>query len=260
MVLENYLKSHVTNSLSLVMPAYNEEESIAAAIAEATRALCRLANSYEVIVIDDGSGDGTATAIQQAMTTDRNVRLISHATNRGYGAALRTGFDAARHPLIAFTDADCQFHLSDLSYLIARIQDHDVVCGFRVGRKDARPRRFYSGCYNLLVRVLLGVPVRDCDCALKLFRSETLSNLRIETNGFLVNAEILTKLAMSGARICQAGVRHRPRLDGQSTVSPLCAIPVAFSLLRFWWTWVLFPHQSSSAAVEPVDNVVQMHA
>ncbi|MCZ6507284.1 MAG: glycosyltransferase family 2 protein [Acidobacteria bacterium] len=238
-----------SKALSLVLPAFNEEESIATAIDEADTALRQLACTYEIIVVDDGSGDSTARVVEEKARTNEHVRLLSHSTNRGYGAALRTGFEAARSPLIAFTDADCQFYLDDLGLLLARAHDQDVVCGFRVDRQDPWPRRFYSACYNGFVRGLLSVPVRDCDCALKIFRAETLAAIRIETDGFLVNAEILAKLKMQGSRIAEVGVRHRTRYAGETTVSPLDAIPVVLSLLRFWWTWVLFPPLS----VDPVD-------
>jgi dolichol-phosphate mannosyltransferase len=241
-------------AISLVLPAFNEEECIETAIAEAAEALAGLAHDYEILVVDDGSRDQTAAAVERAIAGNAHVRLVSHGVNRGYGAALRSGFDAARHDLVAFTDADCQFHLEDLGLLLALIADQDVVCGFRMDRKDAWLRRFYSGGYNLLVRALLGLPVKDLDCALKLFRARVLSDIQIETNGFLVNAEVLTKLSLAGCRISQVGVRHRARFGGVSTVSPLHAIPVLAALLRFWWSWVLFPAPSPEGGTTAQPN------
>src|SRR5205807_1906366 len=120
------------------------------------------------------------------------VRLLSHEANRGYGAALRTGFAAARFDRVAFTDADCQFHLDDLACLLPLTQTHDLAVGYRIERQDPRRRRFFSWGYNTLVRTLMGSRVRDCDCALKVFRKEAVLALLPESKGFFVNAEMLT--------------------------------------------------------------------
>jgi dolichol-phosphate mannosyltransferase len=232
--------SRVTG-LSLVLPAFDEEEAITAAVDEARTALAGLAREYEILVVDDGSRDATAQRVRALAAHDPAVRLLQHPVNRGYGAALRTGFAAARCDLIAFTDADSQFHVDDLARLLPRLEGSDVVCGYRVDRSDSAVRRFYSWGYNRLIRALLGLPVRDCDCALKLFRAEALRAVEIETRGFLVNAELLTKLRLRGSSIAEVGVRHRPRAAGRSTVSPWHILPVAAALLRFWWCWMLFP-------------------
>ncbi len=227
--------------LSLVLPAYNEEAAIVPAVREALAALSGLTGRHEVLVVDDGSRDATAARVEEAFAGTDAVRLLRHGRNRGYGAALRTGFSAARFDLVAFSDADRQFHLEDLGPLLERMEGHRVVCGFRQDRQDLWPRLVYSKIYNVLVRGLLGVPVRDCDCALKVFRRQDLAEVTISTNGFLVNAELLTLLQDRGASIVEVGVRHRLRREGQSTVSPLHAVPVLFDLLKFWWSKRLFP-------------------
>src|SRR4051794_25876 len=175
--------------LSLVLPAYNEEAGIRQAVAEADDALARLAADYEILVVDDGSRDATATAVGETAATRPRVRLLRHPTNRGYGAALRTGFAAARFERVAFTDADCQFHLDDLSRLLPLTEKHPLVVGYREDRQDSWRRRAVSRGYNLLVRTLLGTRVRDCDCALKVFRRAALARLLPEADGFFVNTE-----------------------------------------------------------------------
>ncbi len=232
--------------LSLVIPAYNEAAVIRQALAEATAALARLTAEYEILVVDDGSTDGTAAAVEEAAASDGHVRLLRHPVNRGYGAALRTGFAAARFDRVAFTDADCQFHLDDLAPLLTLSDRAPVAAGYRVGRQDPWQRRFFSWGYNRLVRTLLGTRVRDCDCALKVFRRDRLGALLPETPGFFVNTEMLTRARQRGYAVAEAGVRHRPRLGGASKVS-LSDIPRTLrTLLPFWWARVLFPHPSGA--------------
>src|SRR5262249_17941216 len=139
------------------------------------------------------------------------------------------------------TDADCQFYLSDLAGLLALTDEHPVAVGCRINRQDSRRRKFFSRGYNLLARVLLGTGVRDCDCALKVFRKEALQELLPEDGGCLGEAEMLTRARQKGLEVVEIGVRHRPRRNGHSKVS-LRDIPRPLrSFLPFWWSEELFP-------------------
>jgi dolichol-phosphate mannosyltransferase len=236
MSLESRQNTNIS-CLSLVIPAYNEEAGIAQAIDEAVAALPPLAKEFEVLVVDDGSQDATAQIVAAAAREHHQVRLLCHERNRGYSAALRTGFEAARFDLVAFTDADCQFYLDDLALLLERADRYPVVVGYRVDRQDPWLRRFYSWSYNLLVRVLLGTGVRDCDCALKVFQRGLLQRILPEMPGFFVNAEMLTRTRKLGFTLAEIGVRHRPRQRGTSKVS-LWDIPRTLAtLVPFWWTY-----------------------
>lgn len=228
-------------SLSLVIPAYNEEAGIRQAVEEADQALAPLVHNYEIIVVDDGSEDRTGQIVKE-MSLDRpHVRLLRHLENQGYSAALRTGFEATAFERVAFTDADCQFHLDDIESLLNLAEHHPVAVGYRLDRQDPWPRRFFSWGYNVLARTLLGTGVRDCDCALKVFRRDALKKILPKTPGFFVNTEMLTRARQAGFSVAETGVRHRPRLRGQSKVS-LGDIPRTLAtLLPFWWTRVLFP-------------------
>lgn len=231
---------HADWRLSLVIPAYNEAAGIRQAIAEADEALARLTTDYEVLIVDDGSRDKTADIVRVEAQQRPRVRLLQHEDNRGYGAALRTGFLAARFELVAFTDADCQFYLDDLAALLPLASSCPVVVGRRVDRQDTRWRCFVSWSYNLLVRTLLGTGVRDCDCALKVFRREALERLLPETSGFFVNTEMLARAHQNRFPIAEVGVRHRPRRHGTSKVS-LADVPrVLRALVPFWWSQVVF--------------------
>ena len=227
--------------LSLILPAYNEEAGIARSVIEADEALARLGISYEIIVVDDGSDDRTAANISRLQADRSKVRLVRHELNQGYGAALRTGFAAARGERIAFTDADCQFHLDDLALLLPLTEQNPIAAGYRIDRKDTFLRKFYSRSYNLLARTLLGTPVRDIDCALKVFRRDALQRILPETHGFFVNTEMLSRARQLHLKIAEVGVRHRPREHGTSKVS-LGDVPrVLNALLPFWWMTVMFP-------------------
>jgi dolichol-phosphate mannosyltransferase len=222
--------------LSLILPAYNEAAGIAEAVAEADDALAHFCDNYEIIVVDDGSRDGTAAAVPNSP----RVRVLRHESNRGYGAALRTGFEAASGDYVAFTDADGQFDLADLERLVYLIEPASVAVGYRVDRQDPWRRRFFSWGYNQLVRQLIGTGVRDCDCALKVFRRDALRRLLPESDHFFVNTEMLARARQLGMLVAETGVRHRPRRHGNSKVS-LSDIPRTLGvLLPFWWMRILF--------------------
>jgi dolichol-phosphate mannosyltransferase len=222
------------------LPAFNEQAGIRQAVLEACAALEQLTITYEILVVDDGSHDATAAIVAELAAEKRQVRLLRHESNRGYGAALRTGFAAARFERVAFTDADCQFHLADLGRLLPLSERYPLVVGWRQQRQDSWRRRFLSRGYNVLTSALLGTCVRDCDCALKVFQRQALPDLLPQTNTFFVNAEMLTKARQRGLEVAEVGVRHRPRLHGESKVS-LREVPrILTVLLRFWWSRVLF--------------------
>jgi dolichol-phosphate mannosyltransferase len=225
--------------LSLVMPAYNEAAGIADAVAEAHEALIGLGYDFELIVIDDGSIDGTGAVVAELAALWPRVRLLTHSTNLGYGAALRTGFEAARFDLVAFTDSDGQFFLDDLEDLVTLARECPVAVGRRVDRKDPWRRRFLSWGYNVLVRLVLGTGVRDCDCALKVFQRDPLHYLLPDSTGFFVNSEMLCRARQLGFAVAEVGVRHRPRRNGVSKVS-LAEVPRTFTtLMHFWWRHVV---------------------
>jgi glycosyltransferase involved in cell wall biosynthesis len=154
------------------------------------------------------------------------VRALHHPVNRGYGAALRSGLAASRHPLVCFTDGDRQFRVADLARLLERLdrpisgdpsQTPDVVAGYRLKRADAPMRLAYARVYRLTLRVFYGLRVRDVDCACKLFRREALEGIRLESGGAFLSAELLIKLVARGGRVVEVGVPHHPRTAGRAS-------------------------------------------
>ena len=214
--------------VSIVLPAYNEEGNIEQAIAEATAAAERLFRAHEIIVVDDGSQDGTKRLVQRVAEHDPRVRLASHEHNRGYGEALRTGFLASSLEYVFFTDADLQFDMNEIERLLPYAGTVDVVAGYRLNRQDRLTRRLIGYSWNLLVRVLFYAPVRDIDCAFKLMKRKVLSEIEIESVGAMVNTELMVKLGRRGASVVEVGVHHRPRRAGQPRGANPQVIATAF--------------------------------
>jgi len=203
-------------AITVFFPAYNEEEIIEKTVRSAARVAASLAHDYEVVVVDDGSRDATAAVVERLAADDPHVRLEKHGRNRGYGAALRTGFASARKELVFFSDADGQFDLSELANLIAMLPQAPVVVGYRIKRNDPPHRLFIAKTYNLIVRAVFGLRVRDIDCAFKLFRRDALGRVALESNGAFISSELLIKLRRAGVGIAERGVHHYPRTTGYS--------------------------------------------
>ncbi len=201
--------------LSIVLPAFNEQGNITDALDRAQAVAERLCEDYEIIVVDDGSKDRTAELVTRRSAEDPRVRLVRHERNLGYGEALRTGFETAKLDLVFFTDADNQFDLDELERLMPLIEKVDVVAGYRIDRQDPPMRRFFAKGWNILVRMLFYVPVRDIDCAFKLFRRSVFERIDLESIGAMVNTELMVKLARSGASVVEVGVTHHPRKAGR---------------------------------------------
>ena len=222
--------------LSYFFPAHNEEGNVEALVQDALAALPALAERFEIIVVNDGSSDRTgALADALAAANPESVRVVHHPTNRGYGAALRSGFRVAQFEWVGFTDGDRQFEVSDLGRLTARIaqpDQPDVVVGFRIRRADPLIRSLYARSYRLANRIFFGLRTTDVDCACKLFRRASLRGLRVESGGAFFSAELLIKLRAAGRTVVEVGVPHYARTVG----SPTGARPsVVFRAVRDFW-------------------------
>jgi glycosyltransferase involved in cell wall biosynthesis len=207
--------------LSYFFPAHNEEANIEGLVAEALETLPSIAETFEIIVVNDGSRDRTQ-ALADELTAGHPgvVRAVHHPTNLGYGAALRSGFGAARYELVAFTDGDRQFRVEDVGRLTERLaatDAPDVVVGYRIKRADPLLRTLYARAYRLANRVFFGLGVTDVDCACKLFRREALEGIDVESDGAFFSAELLIKLRAAGRTVVEVGVPHHPRTAGSAT-------------------------------------------
>jgi Glycosyl transferase family 2 len=223
--------------LSLCMPAFNEEGSIADTLDAALAILPELMSRFEIIVVNDGSRDRTADIVRLYTRQDDRVRLVQHETNRGYGAAVSTGLRAAAGDLVAFTDSDGQFSLLDLPQLLLHIEDKDVAIGYRYLRADNGLRRFNAWAWNRLVGLLLGIHVRDLDCAFKLFRREVVERLCLTATGACISAEIMVQCTRGGLRIGEVPVTHYPRYQGVPSGAAIKVIWRAFRELPSLWRY-----------------------
>jgi glycosyltransferase involved in cell wall biosynthesis len=203
--------------LSLVFPVRNEERSVGVLLDAALALAPRLARDFEIVVVDDGSRDGSASVIEERRRRCPRLRMLQHAGSRGYGAALRAGLRAARGELVFFSDADLQFDLDELATLLAHARDFDIVAGYRRPRRDPWPRILLARGWGLLVGALFGLRVRDIDCAFKVFRRHVLDAIPIASVGACINTEILVRAREAGFRIHQVPVSHRRRRWGRQS-------------------------------------------
>jgi hypothetical protein len=223
--------------LSLCLPAYNEEANIEDTLDAAGAILPEFVRDFEVIVVDDGSRDQTAAKVAAYAAAAPWVRLVQHERNRGYGAAVTSGLRAASGDLVAFTDADGQFSLLDLPWFLTRLGACDLIIGYRYRRADPWHRRLNAWSWNRLIRILLGVRVRDLDCAFKLFRRDIIDRLSLTATGAAINAEILVQCTRAGLRIGELPVSHYPRCHGAPTGAALRVIWRAFRELPQLWKY-----------------------
>jgi glycosyltransferase involved in cell wall biosynthesis len=223
-------------SLSVVLPAHNEEATVAGVVEEVFAVAQELGMDNEIIVVNDGSADHTGDIVRTLAQRIPNLRLVEHFPSRHYGGALKAGFAAATKELIAFCPTDKQFVFSEIHRLLAKIAEADIVAGYRATRQDNPIRRLNAFGWNMAVRVLFGYLCRDIDCGLKLFRREILEHVNLVTDGALIDVELLVGAKARGYRIAEVEVTHLPRNAGRATGANLAVIINALrELISFRW-------------------------
>jgi glycosyltransferase involved in cell wall biosynthesis len=222
--------------ISCFFPMYNEEENIRAVVSSAISVLGRVCDEFEIIIVNDGSRDRTREIAEELAAQDPRIRIINHQRNRGYGAALRSGFAASRYDTIFQCDGDNQFYLEEMSGLLPHLKDHDFVIGYRIKRKDPFPRILIALFYRTLLRSIFGLKLRDVNCAFKIYKKHILDQLDLRSNGGVINGEIFIKAGILGHnRIREIGVRHRPRESGKQTgASPRVLWEALISVISLW--------------------------
>jgi len=218
-------------SISVFFPCYNEQENIGPTTEKALNVLEKLKADFEVIIIDDGSSDGTGKIAADIADRDDRVKVVHHPRNLGYGAALQSGFEAATKELVFYTDGDGQFDISEMPPLLELMDQYDIVSGYRLDRKDSAMRKINGWCWTKLVCLLFGLKIRDIDCAFKLYKREIFDNIELSSTGALIDAEILARAARKGYRITQKGVHHYRRTAGEQSGANLRVILRAFKEL-----------------------------
>jgi len=220
----------VVRALSVVLPAYNEEANVERVVRDCSAYLEERVPDYELLVVNDGSRDRTREILDGLAAEFPKLRPQHHPQNRGYGSALRTGFDAASKQFIFYMDGDGQFDIHDLDLLLPLATDEmHIVTGYRIERRDPFMRRLNAFLFGgFLVRILLNVHVRDLNCAFKLIPHKVFERIRLESTGALVNAEMYGRAVRKGFGIKEVGVHHYPRTAGVQTGAHLSVILRAF--------------------------------
>jgi glycosyltransferase involved in cell wall biosynthesis len=215
-------------SLSVILPAFNEEANIRAVVEDAYRNIPKFASIFEIIVVNDGSKDRTGEICDRMAEEFSDVRVVHHPRNRGYGAALKSGIERARYDLIFFTDADGQFDLKEVAALLEQTDAYDIVAGYRARRQDPPHRLLFAWGWNILVRLVLGIRIRDIDCAFKVFNRHVFDKVQIQCVGAMVNTEIFAQAARFGMTVKELRVNHFPRRHGKPTGGNVAVIRKAF--------------------------------
>jgi len=215
-------------SLTVFFPCYNEESSLERVVKKATDFLNATIPDFEIIIVDDGSVDLTGWIADSLARKNSWIKVIHHAKNKGYGAALQSGFRNATKDLVFYTDGDGQFDITELNKLMDLIEKHEIVTGYRLKRRDPLIRKVNAALWNILVTVVFGLRLHDINCAFKLFKREIFDGIELKSNGAFINAEIFARAKNKGFSIAEVGVNHYPRISGKQTGANLKVILRAF--------------------------------
>jgi glycosyltransferase involved in cell wall biosynthesis len=231
-------------SISIFLPAYNEEENIERAVMTSVNVLREISDDWEVIVVNDASKDRTREIAERLVKEVPGVRLINHDKNTRLGGALRTGFSNSTKELVFYTDADNPIDMNDLKRAVPLMDEADFITGYRLNRDEPLKRKVYSRCYNWLIRLLFGLRVRDVNFSFKLVKQEVLKKARLRSMGSFIDAELLIEARKYGFRIKEIGIRYYPRTQGEST---LATPSVIFKILGELWTYYRRHYRDHSA-------------
>jgi len=224
------------NALSAIVPVHDEEATVSMVVSGLIDVLPRVARTWELIVVDDGSADGTARVLDELAPRTRKLVVVRHACNRGYGAALRSGFAAARYDHVFYTDGDGQFDPAQLVEAVGALAGADGVVGYRLHRADPLLRRVNTAAWNGIVRALFGLRTRDLNCAFKLLPRAVLDPQALSADGAVISAEILARAERAGCTFVEVPVQHWPRVTGRSSgARPSVVLRAAWELPRLYW-------------------------
>ena len=225
------------NSLSIFFPFWNEEKNIENVINNAIPVANKIANKWEIIIVDDGSKDKTLDMANNIAKKNENIRVITHSPNRGYGAALKEGLENAKYDVVVFTDGDGQFDFSEVDNFLEYIDKSDLVIGFRKKRQDKPIRHILMNMLKVWDFVFFGFWFKDIDCGFKMFSRNALNEIMpLRSEGAMITTEILAKAKQKKLKIKQVEVTHYPRIYGDQTGAniPVIVRAVLESLILWW--------------------------
>lgn len=230
----------VIKELSVFFPAYNEDKNVKKTVSDAKKVLEKIAKKWEIIIVNDGSMDKTGEIADTLAEKDKRIRVIHHSPNRGYGGALKSGYESAKFTWVAFTDIDRQFDFSEIRKLIKKQKETgaDLVLGIRTNRADPFIRKLYTFVWSkLLPRILLGLRVTDYSCGFKLIRKKVYDAVQpLIGEEKVTQIEMLTKAQRFGFKFAEVGVNHYPRKFGHQTGADLKVVLRSLrDILKLWW-------------------------
>jgi glycosyltransferase involved in cell wall biosynthesis len=222
--------------ISVFFPAYNDEGSIARLVREAFAILPQFTDDYEVIVVNDGSSDGTAAVLDKLARSMPRLRVVHHPRNCGYGGALRSGFEHAAKDLVFYTDGDGQYDVREMARLVPLMTEAvDVVNGYKIKRSDNRRRIVLGAIYKFLARRMFSLPIRDVDCDFRLMRRAAIQSIALFSSSGVICTEMIYKLHRAGFRFAETPVHHYPRPHGQSQFFTLRRVArTAYDFFELW--------------------------
>ena len=246
-------------SISAFFPAYNDVGSIGKIIHTMEWLLPKLADSYEIIVVDDGSVDGTSALLDRLAAEYPFLKPIHHGINRGYGAALITGFANCSKDLIFYTDGDGQYDVEELPGLIERLAPEvDIVNGYKINRSDPVHRVVIGRVYQYLMRVLFRLEVRDVDCDFRLFRREVFDRVQLTCDSGVICVEMMKKFQANGCRMVEVPVHHYPRRFGTSQFFSIKHVRRVFLQLFYAWWKLVVRRELTRAPLKPFPHAPEM--
>jgi len=203
--------------LSVFFPAYNDSGTIASMVIRTVKTASELTQDFEIIVVDDGSADGTAEIADELARTYPQVRAVHHPINRDYGAALQTGFRSATKEFIFYTDGDAQYDPAELKSLWRHMTpEADLVNGYKISRADPLHRILIGRVYHHIVSLLFGLRLRDVDCDFRLMRRTIFERINLEKTSGIICVEMMKKIQDAGFRVVEVPVHHYHRAFGKS--------------------------------------------
>jgi glycosyltransferase involved in cell wall biosynthesis len=227
--------------LSVFFPAYNDSGTIASLVITALHTARTLTENFEIIVVDDGSVDATARIADELARTYPQVRVVHHPRNRGYGAALRSGFEAATRDLVFYTDGDAQYDPAEMTLLWNAFHDGvDLVNGYKISRSDPLHRIVFGRLYHHTVKLLFGLRVRDVDCDFRLLRRSIFERVGLEKSSGVICLEMMKKIQDAGFRIAEVPVHHYHRAYGKSQFFNFARLfKTALDVAQLWYALVV---------------------
>jgi glycosyltransferase involved in cell wall biosynthesis len=239
--------------LSIFFPAYNDGGTIASMVVSALLTARTLTPDHEVIVVDDGSRDQTPRILDELARLYPQVTIVHHVKNRGYGGALRSGFEHASKDYVFYTDGDAQYDPTELALLWARMTDDvDLVNGYKISRSDPAHRIVIGRMYHRVVKLLFGLHVRDVDCDFRLLRRSIFDRVTLTKNSGVICLEMMKKIQDAGFRIAEVPVHHFHRAYGKSQFFNFGRIfRTGIDVMALWVDLVVRKSHLRGAAADP---------